>query len=368
MDGPLRVRGWTLQDFEHSRLAWNSLLRDSDADPLFMCWEWQWHWWMHHAKSLRASLQLTGVYTTGGELVGIAPFYSHTARQRAIPLRRFELIGLEWRGVGGAFSEYLDVIARRDRADAVLAAVAHWLEQNGAWHDLAMPCLKPDSLAGRLARDYLSRFASVRHVDAIRAYEVRLPALFGEYVGRLRGSTRRKLLNQRSKLHDVQVETASVGQIGEYLETLRTLEALRWGKTSERLHRFNVDFAVSRARMGELRLTRLTAAGRTLSVMYDVRVNGTEYYLQSAFDPAHSHGLSLGYLHFGYAIEHACQDGVSRFDLLAGYGRERDYKQDLLANASTLVTCHVTRAPWLRALHRGYGLLRRGRERLTSAR
>ena len=61
-----------------------------------------------------------------------------------------------------------------------------------------------------------------------------------------------------------------------------------------------------------------------------------------------------GYLHFGYVIENACHDRLQTFDLLAGYGRERNYKRDLVGSFFLLRCCHVVRPPWLRALYRAY--------------
>lgn len=350
----LRAQTWTAEQFAGSRESWNGLLEMSQADRLFMSWDWQHRWWLHHAQSLGASLQLLALHDTDGALVGLAPFYAHDARVRGIRVRRLELIGVEWRSSGGAFSEFLDIIAHRDRTQAVLEAVAGWLEDNRLWQDLAMPCLRPGSLARRLAHEHLGRLGHVREVDRMRCYSIALPEQFDDYARRLDQDTRRKVLNKRVRLREPRLQLASDGDIPDYLETLRSFELARWGRADDRLHRFNLDFAACQAKAGRLRLTRLTSGGRTLSVMLNARMSGTEYYLQSAFDPALAHGISPGYLHFGYVIESACRDGVQSFELLAGHGRRRDYKRDLLGNCSMLTCCHIVRLPWLRALYWTY--------------
>jgi Acetyltransferase (GNAT) domain len=351
---PLNVCLWSSEQFEGSKHLWDGLLHASEADPLFMSWDWQHRWWQHHAKPLDASLQLLALHGADGSLVGIAPFYSHEVRARGMRFRRLELVGVTWRSRGGVFSEYLDVIAHRAHADAVIASVAQWLEDNPLWHDLAMPCIRRESLARRLAHEYLEQFAYVREVDLIRSYSINLPAVFDDYVRQLDVHTRRRLLNQRSKLREPRMECASESEIRHYLENLRAFESARWGTTNDTLHRFNADFAACQATSGGLRLTRLTTRGRTLSVMLNVRVKSTEYYLQSGFDPALTRGVSPGYLHLGYAIESACHDGLQVFDLLAGYGRQRDYKRDLVGNHLLLTCCHIVRPPWLRTLYRTY--------------
>lgn len=359
MSTPLRIRLWSAGELARSCAPWNELLRHSAADPLFMSWEWQSLWWRHQAAALQASPQVLGVYGPGGDLVGIAPFYLHEVRHRGIRVHRLELAGACWRAEGGVVTEYLDVIAHRAYADAVLASLGEWLEGDACWHDLALPWVRPQSLARRLAREHLARHALVREVDPVRCYSVRLPGSFGEYTRRLRPGARRRLLHQRGKLRELRLERAAEEDVGGYLAQLRELGRRRWGRADEVLHGFNLDFAARQARIGQLRLSRLVAAGRTLSVMLNVRVGGDEYYLQSAFDPALARGISPGYLHFGFVIEEACREGLSSLDLLAGCGRHRDYKRDLLAECGELLCCHVVRRPWLRALHEAHGLLTR---------
>lgn len=360
----LRIETWTEEQFAQSRTSWNELLEASPADPLFMSWDWQHRWWRHHARFLAASLRLLALHDANGALVGLAPFYSHEVRARGMRLRRLELIGLGWRSSGGVFSEYLDIIAHRAHADGVLESVARWLAHDRLWQDLAMPCVRSDSLARRLAHDHLAQLGYVREVDAVRCYRVDLSAEFDDYVRRLDPGTRRKLFHQRAKLRDAHLELASEGDIGEFLATLRIFERARWGRTDDRLHQFNLDFAAWQAAAGRLRLTRLISGGRTLSIMLNTRVNGTEYYLQSAFDPELARGISPGYLHFGYVIESASREGVRAFDLLGGYGRSRDYKRDLLGKTSALTCCHVVRPAWLRTLFRTYDHILGERERL----
>jgi hypothetical protein len=322
-----------------------------------MSWDWQYNWWLHCAQSVAGSLRLLGIYTADGRLLGLAPFYSHEVRVRGIRVQRLELMGLSWRAPDGVFSEYLDVIVRRTDEHAALTCIARWLERNRFWDELAMPYVRPDSLARKLASEFLAPHAHVREVDPASCYSVRLRGSFSEYVQRLNPRLRRKIVHQRSKLLEPRLELASEQNIAGYLESLRSLERLRWGVTNDRAYRFNLALAAARVRSGALRLTRLSSAGRTLSVMLNVRVNGTEYYLQSAFDPSLSRGISPGYLHFGHVIEECCRDGIGTLELLAGRGRNRDYKRDFLADCSTLVSYHVIGTPWLRVLYRAYDRL-----------
>ncbi|MGH8324505.1 MAG: hypothetical protein ACRETD_12025, partial [Steroidobacteraceae bacterium] len=153
----MHARTWTAEEFASSRETWDRLLAASDADPLFMSWDWQWRWWRHHADALGATLHLLAIYTPAGELVGLAPFYSRTVVvRRLFTVCRMELIGIAWRNSQAVFSDYLDLIAVRARRDAVVVCVAGWLAGAQFWQELVLACARPDSLAAQLARTGLA--------------------------------------------------------------------------------------------------------------------------------------------------------------------------------------------------------------------
>ena len=350
---PLEIRRWDEPQCAQARELWQGLLQRSAADPLFMSWDWQWRWWAHHAQYLRATLLILGFYSSDRDLVGIAPLYvRNTFLAGKLPLRRIELIGQAWRDPHAVFSEYLDLIVARGHEEAVIRSLAQWLEGERDWDDLALPYLKAGSLAHQLACEHLASFSHVREVDPVVGYSAPLPESFDLYSRGLASGVRRKVLHQRRKLHNPMLVSAEAGEVGGFMEALRALESRRWGPKQDLLYGFNEDVARFYASAGSLRLTRLVSAERTLSVMYVIRVGSTEYYLQSAFEPEASKGMTLGYLHFGYQIEAACAAGVKRFDFLAGTGRQRDYKCDLGSETVTLVCCHAIRSSWLRALYR----------------
>ena len=363
------MQRWTEEQFASSRQAWQGLLERCDADPLFMSWDWQWNWWRHHAGYLRATLCVLALYSASGELVGLAPFYSHRVRLRG-PLytRRLELIGLAWRRREVVFSEYLDLLAAPEQAETVLAAVEEWLCAERGWHEMLLCCTRERSLARRLTGGRLGGGSLVREVDPLRGYRVSLPANFEEYLRALPAATRRKAFHQRRKLSGAALVEAQPRQASEYLDALAAFVANRWGGRgdgsgveSELQRRFHLDLAAHFAGAGCLQLTRLEAAdGQALSVMYNVRAGATEYYLQSGFDAERSRGLSLGYLHLGYAIEGACAAGMVSFDFLGGEGRHRDYKRDFCTESYLLVSYHLIRTHWLRILYGGYLALKRG--------
>ena len=365
-DHSLHVRLWGADEFAASQESWDSLLKRSDADPLFMSWAWQWRWWVHHGPALRAELQMAAVYA-GDQLVGLAPFYRHRVAVRGVlRFHRMQLIGTAWRNPEAAFSDYLDVLADRTFREAVLVALAEWL-LSVSWDEMALCCLRRGGVADELAQQHLPRIAGVREVDSLTGWRAPLPAQFEEFLGRLSPNVRRRLFNQRRKLSNPRLECAREGDLDGFLDQLWTYSAARWGGGAPRpaFGAFYRDVARQAARAGKLRLTRLVTDQGSLSVMFNILSENCIYYLQSGFDLQRSEGISPGYLHFGFALEEACAEGVQYFDFLGGSGQHRDYKRDLLTENVPLVTYHATRGSGLRMLYGGYGIWLACRSRLS---
>jgi CelD/BcsL family acetyltransferase involved in cellulose biosynthesis len=91
-----------------------------------------------------------------------------------------------------------------------------------------------------------------------------------------------------------------------------------------------------------------------VSVLYDIRKGSRQYNIKLGFDPAIERSFSLGLIHFGYAIEAACDDGIATYDFLAGRGRKTDYKSHLGQVRQDLVTVQLLKGPALSRLYRWY--------------
>ena len=86
-------RLWTAEEFAAGKVQWSGLLERSDANPLFMSWDWMWLWWQQHAPILNSELWILAGYDVGGRLVGLAPFHFHRGEHRGVSAVRVESIG-----------------------------------------------------------------------------------------------------------------------------------------------------------------------------------------------------------------------------------------------------------------------------------
>ena len=198
----------------------------------------------------------------------------------------------------------------------------------------------------------------------MEAHVVSFPGSFAEYLKTLPGGVRRKLWNQRSKL--IRPEFRAVADPVAVLDRIDAFHVQRWGEAhfTGALRSFHLAFAEKMARSGSLRMSELTTDGHVISMLYNVRIGDTEYNLQAGFDPGRVAGISPGYLHFGYSMEQACAEGVRKYDFLGGEGRHRQYKQDFLTDAQSLVSFHAVRAPHLAWLYRLHDFVSSSRARL----
>jgi CelD/BcsL family acetyltransferase involved in cellulose biosynthesis len=125
-----------------------------------------------------------------------------------------------------------------------------------------------------------------------------------------------------------------------------------------RFRAFHRDFATLCAQRDTLRMSALNFDGSPISILYNVRIGAVEYNIQSGFSALTRSGTSPAYLHFGFCMEQASQEGVRHFDFLAGGGRKRDYKRDFNTRRTDLVTFQSIRTPALAWLYRQYDRIR----------
>ena len=261
-----------------------------------------------------------------------------------------------WRQRFNVFSEYLDFIVDRRFEEPFIGAVSDYLLADERWSEFVLGNTRSDGVAAQLVLNKLADRCYLREADRLVAHAVELPPSFEKYLESLRSTTRRKVWHHRRRLERPRFELATPGQVPDHFARLDFFHHRRWGVrhyTGVR-GRFHMELAHLLATQGVLRMSTLLSADRPFSVMYNVRLGGREYNVQSGFDEQFMRGISPGYLHFGYCIEQACRDGVQAFDFLAGPGQRREYKRDFGTRPTQMTTLQVIRSRALASLYRLY--------------
>lgn len=360
----LVVTEWSEEDFIRGRDKWDSLLRESSANKLFLSWEWSKTWWEIYRKTERLRLKLLVAKDESDQLVGIAPLYIHAYRLgRLLPLRRMEFLGNRWRGRDSVRAEYLDLIVKNGFEDIAVEKFLNKIEEDKDWDELVLCNLASESLAYRsVAHRFNSPKYFLRDIEKGETRGIRLSEFggFQEFLAKLRPKTRRKTYNQRKRLEShgkVALIEAEQENIDDFINTINQLHCKRWGRNVFKGRRleFHKTFAQLIGRRGYVDFSLLCVDGRSISCLYDFTVDDTKFGYQMGFDDKFDKKISPAFLHIGYAIERCFEKNLAQYDFLRGAGRNSPYYKARLTQPFTeMVTTQVVRPGWLKRLHQLY--------------
>jgi CelD/BcsL family acetyltransferase involved in cellulose biosynthesis len=317
-----------VEAFRGLRAEWSLLLARSDADCLFLTWDWLHTWWTHLAAGRR--LFIVAV-RSAGELIGIAPLAVSAGRRPGLA----PLSSLTFLGTGSVGSDYLDVIVARGRESEAYDGFARCLAaQPFALHlaQLRRGSSATMGLAGRLAR--LGWRYSERPTDRcpfITIQGLSWTSYLASLDGHHRSNWKRRFANL-GKSFAMQFERVETdAQRAEALGAFFALHNRRWegrgGSTalySASLREFHEAWTRVALERGWLRFFLLRLDGRPVGAIYGFRYGGAFAFYQTGFDPAYArHGI--GQVMIGLSIKAAIEEGADEYDLL--HGTER-YKSD----------------------------------------
>jgi CelD/BcsL family acetyltransferase involved in cellulose biosynthesis len=299
---------------------WNALLRDSDADCLFLTWEWLYTWWRNLAGRRRLFI-LAVRY--GDQLVAIAPLaLAPPALGRLLPFRSFQLLGM-----GAVGSDYLDLIVRRGWEDEAVKALAECLRSERAMLELRR--LRPEAVSWRLAErlepwGWSSRQARTDVCPFIPLAGETWPSYLAALGSAHRYNLQRRLRNlQRDftvRFERVQAEADRAEALGRLIG----LHEARWRErgqseafVSPGLVAFHEELSRLALARGWLRLLELRLDDRPAAALYGFRYGPAFLFYQSGLDPAFAR-QSVGLVTMGLAIKSAIEEGAAQYDLLHG--------------------------------------------------
>lgn len=309
------------------RSDWESLLRVSASDTIFLTWEWVNAWWSAYGNA--GDLRIFTAADEKGVLRGIAPLRRQTMRRGGQTVS-----ALSFLGDGSNDSEYLDCIAATGYEEQVMAAFrGYWTSQLEQGYVLALNEV-PDT-SPNLA--YLRDFAHSRGLVAAESQTacgtVRLPESWDGYLGTLKPRFRTKI---RSVLRNLEsrpgvrfgfCETRE--EVERILPVLYDLHARRWAQDGkpgvfgwDRKRRFYALLSAALKDRGWLRVSWLAWHDRILACQYGFLYGGTYYHLQEGYEPASEHwnvGIGLR----AWTIREFLQQGVREYDFLGGVGRHK---------------------------------------------
>jgi CelD/BcsL family acetyltransferase involved in cellulose biosynthesis len=308
--------------FSDLRAEWPDLLADSDADQIFLTYEWQTAWWEAY---LPGQIWALVVRDDNGRCQGLAPWFLAAADgQRVVS------------AIGGLdVTDYLDVIIRRGAEEAVLAALAGWLSEHADAFDMIhLRNLPQDSHALARLPELLEAggFAVGIEVEDVCPI-VRLPDTFQDYVASLDKKNRHELRRKLRRAAGA-VEWHIVGAEDDLDAAMDIFLKLMAASTPEKAQFLenaqNVAFFRRMARVmaeqGWLQLAFLTVQGEAAATYLNFDYGNRIMVYNSGLD-SDSHGyLSPGIVLIARLVEHAIAARREVFDFLRG---GESYKYDM---------------------------------------
>lgn len=238
------------------------------------------------------------------------------------------------------------------RALAYRAALDATLDH--AWDEIYVRWLAPDGEFAHALRSWAADRGLAAILDGIDpAYFVDAADDERSYRAGLGEGTRRAMYGKRRVAAgaDVRFEERAATAYG--LETLFELHDARWAGSGmpEATRSFLRTIADGRLAGVDCRVSLLTHGSSTISASLNLQCAGVVWNLQGGFRPDWNPRLSPGKLHLGYELERAfAARDVERFELLAGRGRNAEYKSAIATGWRPLQRLRIVRSRWWRAL------------------
>jgi CelD/BcsL family acetyltransferase involved in cellulose biosynthesis len=302
--------------FSDLREEWDDLLSDSEANRVFLTWEWLSSWW--HAYQ-PGQIWAFALRDDDGRLVGIAPWFICSDAVHAIGCVDV--------------TDYVEVIARRGYEPAVFEMLADCLLESE--YTNVCICNVPENSP---TFQFLPRFLEDRGFVVDLEVEdvcplIVLPKDFIQYIESLDKNNRHELRRKLRKSVE-EVEWYIVGpeqDLNSKIDRFMRLMAASAPNKAEFLenpqHRAFFEAMIPAvAARGWLQLAFATVQGDDAAAYLNFDYNNQILVYNSGLDPA-SHGhASPGIVLLARLIEHAIQQGRSVFDFLRG---NESYKYDM---------------------------------------
>jgi len=311
------------------RPLWNSLLQQSDANTIFLTWEWLDAWWNAYGSTF--DLIVLKCSATDGQVVGLAPFF----RVRESIGLRISGYSLHLLGDVTGGSEKLDWIIRNGWEGLAVGSILDWLETASlAWDIYFYETVRPDSKVANIVSSECEKRGWFKLRGERSTYRVPVAASWDEYLNSLSKKMRSGIQQQVRRANRTFAVCArrceSPEQLETDLQTLFALHAKRWqerGKTGNLFQAdkqlFYRDLAKGCLANDWLEFWILEFDGKPVACEFGFCYDGVYSFLQGGFDPEFG-VYSVGVVLRASIMQSVIARGFRLYDFLLG---EDDYKE-----------------------------------------
>jgi len=301
--------------FDLLREEWNPLVQRSVTNTIFLTWEWQSAWW-HTYQAGR--LWVLACRADDGQLIGIGPWFIHNLDGERV-LRTIGCVDV---------TDYVDVIADRDHAEAVHAQFASYLREHADEYDRINLCNIPEEsttlelLPARLNACGFFAENVLQEVCPI----IQLPDTWEGYLENLDKKQRHELRRKLRRAEESEIEHVIVdhthdleAMIEQFLSLMKASHPQKARFLEDEKNRafFKRVLPIVFAN-GWLKLSFLMVNGTATATYCDFDYQNHILVYNSGLLPEQHANLSPGIVLLCLNIRHAIETGHSVFDFLRG--------------------------------------------------
>jgi len=345
----------TFDELSRYAAAWDRL---AGGIP-FRRYDWASTWWKHYGAG---SLFVLAVFSDGGTLIGLAPWYLRGSAADGRVVR--------FLGSGEVCSDHLSVLcwpgSEGSVVDALAARLTEGEDARGGkpWDLIELDGVdRDDPVVSRLQSALADRGCPVHRTASANCWRIELPPTWDDYLAllskdfrkKLRRMVRRNVDTGRAVLHTVgrREELAQARAILVDLHQRRRRALGQPGAfASARFDAFHGEVMGRLLAAGCLRLHWLEWEGRPVAAEYDLAEAGVVYAYQSGIDPQAS-SLQPGTLATLLTVRAAIGEGFRTLDFLRGdepykaHWRARPHPADVVRIVANRAAARARHRLWL---------------------
>lgn len=334
------------EDFAGLRGQWNELLEHSEANTIFLTWEWLYTWWQHFNSGRQLAIILI---EHDDQLVGIAPLFCEYIRIRGfIPLQ-----SLQWLGTGEVGSDYLSLICKVGYEEEVCKMVCEQISHNAKNWDLLRLTDLPST--GQAYSNFFTFFDKDKSFDCQSGREYVCPYIelkgysWGSFLKDLSVNMRYNLRRRNRQVFDelgakvIRCEYKT--DIAPFLDSIFDMHLKRWalrggsdGFSTPQVHAFHQAVAAQFFNKGWLRLYLLEIDFHPVAGIYGMEYKDTFYFYQSGMLPEWDR-YSVGMVLLGQTIKDSISRNLTTYDFLHGTESYKFKWTQTLRHTSSLIVC-----------------------------
>jgi hypothetical protein len=324
------------KEFDLAQKQWDDLLELSDANSLFVCWEWMHGWWKTWSTTLDLQLHIYFIYHQG-VLVGILPLYLFNKNKSIF--REFQFLGNAWGRYPTIRSEHISPLFNRGLAKELNQSFLLWI-RNHQFLDCFI-------IADCTRYEFSETNVTIRKID--KGYVLNCEGDFEAYKRSLSSAVRLKVFNrvdylvEKYRSVEFGIYDLSATDLNYFFDQLNNFHINRWGAPcfNQSAVDFHKDFILRSDSSASL-LSFMKIDNQLVSLSYNLYSQGVLYNIQSGYVESFDKKVALGALHFGFLIEYVfSQPHIKKLDFLAGRGKRSNYKASFRGDEILFFTVQI---------------------------